>query len=123
MNNEMIDFSKVVLREEEQKYLDILKEPNIILVLQPQQSQYLLSLGFISQSPRFSDNQHFVLAENGERYLKYLNDEKCKFEETERKQQRCFNRENHREWIGIILSTAVAVVSLFISWLALTKQQ
>lgn len=120
--NEIMDFSKVVLREEELRCLYALQVEGSVFIMPPQLSSYMSTLGFISLSPKFSDGQHFVLAGNGERYLKYLADKKRKEDEEKQEKKRFFDKENHREWIGIILSTLVAVASLAISAITLWRQ-
>ena len=101
--DEIMDFSKVVLREEELKFLRALQTEDSVCIIQPMYSNYMSALGFISLSPKFSDKQHFVLAENGERYLKYLDDKKRKEAEEAREKKKLINEENFREWTGIFI--------------------
>lgn len=113
--NEIIDFSEVVLRNEELACLYALRKAGSVAIIEPPYSSYMSALGFISISPKFSDKQHFILAENGERYLKYLDDKKRKEAEEAREKKKLIHEENFREWTGIFISSLLSIVSIIIA--------
>lgn len=113
--DEIMDFSKVVLREEELRCLYALQVESSVFIMPPQLSSYLSYLGFIAPAKGFDDGQHFVLAENGERYLKYLDDKKRKEAEEAREKKKLIHEENFREWAGIFISSLLSIVSIIIA--------
>ena len=106
--NEIMDFSKVVIREEELRCLYALQDKGSVFIMPPQLSSYLSYLGFIAPARGFDDGQHFVLAETGERYLKYLDEEA-------REKKKLIHEENFREWTGIFISSLLSIVSIIIA--------
>ncbi len=112
-----MDFPEIKLSEMDLLRLNHARAGDIIF-LEPCDAKCLTELGFIEPNRKLDSSKHFSISQRGLLYLNYLDDQK-KLDERE---QNKWLRENRREWIGIIISNAMAFAALIISAISLWKQ-
>ena len=100
----MTDFDKIVLSDDDVRYLEMARY-GAILHLHPVNAGHLLKLGFLVHYALSETDDEFVVTEDG---MLYANSR--------------YQQENFREWTGIIVSNLMAFAALIISAISLWLQ-
>ena len=104
----MTDFDKIVLSDDDVRYLEMARY-GAILHLHPVNAGHLLKLGFLV---------HYALSETDN----YIDKKKDAEKLLEEKENSRYQQENFREWTGIIVSNLMAFAALIISAISLWLQ-
>lgn len=116
----MLDFAKIVLDGKDKEILEALVRFDIAKI-NAFDSAHLLGLGLIAKfKPEEYDDVYYI-TEKGKLYLKFKEDLELEKRENFRREDERFQKENKREWIGILLSNALSFIAVFISLIALLK--
>ena len=117
----MTDFAKIVLSDDDARYLEMARY-GAILHLQPVNAGHLLKLGFLAHYALSEMDDEFVVTEDGMLYADYIDKKKNAEKLLEEKEASRYQQENFREWTGIIVSNLMAFAALVISAISLWLQ-
>ena len=117
----MMDFDKVVLSEDDMRYLELARY-GAVLHLHPVDAGHLVELGFLAPYALSKTGDEFVVTETGTLYTRYIDRKKRSEQIVEDRESSRYRQENFREWTGIIISNLMAFAALILSAISLWKQ-
>ena len=117
----MMDFDKVVLLEDDMRYLELARY-GAVLHLHPVDAGLLRELGFLAPYALSKTGDEFVVTETGTLYTSYIDRKKRSEQIVEDRESSRYRQENFREWTGIIVSNLMAFAALILSAISLWKQ-
>ena len=116
----MLDFGKIVLSMKDERILEALVRFDVAKI-NSFDSAHLLELGLIAKfKPEEYDDVYYI-TEKGKLYLKFKEDMELEKRENFRREEERFQKENKREWIGILLFNVLSFMAVIISLIALLK--
>lgn len=118
----MLDFGKIVLSMKDERILEALVRFDVAKI-NSFDSAHLLELGLIAKfKPEEYDDVYYI-TEKGKLYLKFKEDMELEKRENFCREEERFQKENKREWIGILLSNVLSFMAVIISLIALLKSR